>query len=160
MHPTVIAVEAERPDRGISLEVAMQWNMSYTESVHTFANTINTHEGGTHEEGFRAALTNTANKWGENWGLIKKTGGSALRRRHPRGPDGDHLDQARRTAVRGSDQDQARQHRGSLVRPASGQRQARRLVRAEPRRGQADHPQGSGGGHRPDRRPEGAGRRP
>ena len=50
----------------------MQWNTSYQESVHTFANTINTHEGGTHEEGFRAALTNTANKWGENWGLIKK----------------------------------------------------------------------------------------
>ena len=40
--------------------------------MHTFANTINTHEGGTHEEGFRAALTNTANKWGETWGLIKK----------------------------------------------------------------------------------------
>ena len=72
-HPTVIAVEAERPESGMSLEVAMQWNISYTESVHTFANTINTHEGGTHEEGFRAALTNTANKWGENWGLIKKT---------------------------------------------------------------------------------------
>ena len=50
----------------------MQWNMSYTESVHTFANTINTHEGGTHEEGFRSALTNTANKWGETWGMIKK----------------------------------------------------------------------------------------
>jgi DNA gyrase subunit B len=39
----------DRPDRGMSLEVAMQWNHSYTESVHTFANTINTHEGGTHE---------------------------------------------------------------------------------------------------------------
>ena len=72
VHSSVIAFEADRPDRGISLEVAMQWNNSYTESVHTFANTINTHEGGTHEEGFRAALTNTANKWGENWGLIKK----------------------------------------------------------------------------------------
>ncbi len=73
IHPSVIAVEAERPDSGISLELAMQWNASYNESVHTFANTINTHEGGTHEEGFRAALTNTANKWGENWGLIKKS---------------------------------------------------------------------------------------
>ena len=73
IHSSVIAVEAERPDSGISLELAMQWNVSYTESVHTFANTINTHEGGTHEEGFRAALTNTANKWGENWGLIKKS---------------------------------------------------------------------------------------
>jgi DNA gyrase subunit B len=72
VHSSVIAVEAERPDTGISVEIAMQWNMSYNESVHTFANTINTHEGGTHEEGFRAALTNTANKWGENWGAIKK----------------------------------------------------------------------------------------
>ncbi len=72
MHSSVIAVEAERPDTGISVEVAMQWNMSYTESVHTFANTINTHEGGTHEEGFRSALTYTANKWGETWSMIKK----------------------------------------------------------------------------------------
>ncbi len=72
VHSSVIAVEAERPESGMSLEVAMQWNTSYTESVHTFANTINTHEGGTHEEGFRAALTNTANRWGENWGMIKK----------------------------------------------------------------------------------------
>ena len=72
VHASVIAFEVDRHDRGISLEVAMQWNNSYTESVHTFANTINTREGGTHEEGFRAALTNTANKWGENWGLIKR----------------------------------------------------------------------------------------
>ena len=73
VHSTVVAVEADRPEAGMSLEVAMQWNVSYQESVHTFANTINTHEGGTHEEGFRAALTNTANRWGEHWGLIKKT---------------------------------------------------------------------------------------
>ena len=72
VNPSVIAVEAERPESGMSLELAMQWNVSYQESVHTFANTINTHEGGTHEEGFRASLTNTANKWGETWGLIKK----------------------------------------------------------------------------------------
>ncbi len=56
----------------MSLEVAMQWNTSYTESVHTFANTINTHEGGTHEEGFRAALTSLVNNWGKDWGLMKK----------------------------------------------------------------------------------------
>ncbi|HET9647626.1 MAG TPA: DNA topoisomerase (ATP-hydrolyzing) subunit B [Microlunatus sp.] len=72
INPTIIALEAERPESGMTLELAMQWNTSYTESVHTFANAINTHEGGTHEEGFRAALTNTANKWGESWGLIKK----------------------------------------------------------------------------------------
>ncbi|RYP83816.1 DNA topoisomerase (ATP-hydrolyzing) subunit B [Nocardioides guangzhouensis] len=74
-NPTVISFEAETPDEvenHMSLEVAMQWNTSFTESVHTFANTINTHEGGTHEEGFRAALTSLVNNWGEEWGLIKK----------------------------------------------------------------------------------------
>ncbi|MGA4670044.1 DNA topoisomerase (ATP-hydrolyzing) subunit B [Propionibacteriaceae bacterium Y1923] len=72
VHPTVIAVEAHRPEEGIGVEVAMQWNSSYTPSVHTFANTINTQEGGTHDEGFRAAMTTTVNKWGETWGMIKK----------------------------------------------------------------------------------------
>ncbi|MFL6063806.1 MAG: DNA topoisomerase (ATP-hydrolyzing) subunit B [Friedmanniella sp.] len=72
IHASVIDVEAERPEAGLSLEIAMQWNTSYNESVHTFANAINTHEGGTHEEGFRAALTLTANKWAETWGLVKK----------------------------------------------------------------------------------------
>ncbi|MGD7789210.1 DNA topoisomerase (ATP-hydrolyzing) subunit B [Propionibacteriaceae bacterium Y1700] len=72
IHSTVVDVDDEDADQGLSLEVAMQWNTSYNESVHTFANTINTHEGGTHEEGFRAALTNTVNRWGETWGLIKK----------------------------------------------------------------------------------------
>ena len=72
INPSVIAVEANAEAQRMGLEVAMQWNTSFNESVHTFANTINTHEGGTHEEGFRAALTNTVNRWGETWGLIKK----------------------------------------------------------------------------------------
>ncbi|HEX6517176.1 MAG TPA: DNA topoisomerase (ATP-hydrolyzing) subunit B [Nocardioidaceae bacterium] len=71
-HPSVISFEAEQPESGMSLEVAMQWNTTFTESVHTFANTINTHEGGTHEEGFRASLTSLVNRWGEDWGLMKK----------------------------------------------------------------------------------------
>ncbi len=74
-NPSVINFEATTPPAApsqMSLELAMQWNTSYTESVHTFANTINTHEGGTHEEGFRAALTTLVNNWGEEWGLIKK----------------------------------------------------------------------------------------
>ena len=74
-NPTVINFEASTPEsleQQMSLEVAMQWNTSYKESVHTFANTINTHEGGTHEEGFRSALTTLVNSWGEEWGLIKK----------------------------------------------------------------------------------------
>jgi DNA gyrase subunit B len=72
IHKSTISFEAEGNDSGMSLEVAMQWNNSFTESVHTFANTINTHEGGTHEEGFRAALTSTVNGWAEEWGLVKK----------------------------------------------------------------------------------------
>ncbi|HET7358190.1 MAG TPA: DNA topoisomerase (ATP-hydrolyzing) subunit B [Nocardioidaceae bacterium] len=71
-HPSIIDFGAEVNGAGMSLEVAMQWNTTFTESVHTFANTINTHEGGTHEEGFRAALTSLVNHWGEDWGLIKK----------------------------------------------------------------------------------------
>src|SRR5690606_33397102 len=45
------------------VEVAMQWNSSYQESVFSFANNINTHEGGSHMSGFRSALTRTINKW-------------------------------------------------------------------------------------------------
>ncbi|WP_184569773.1 DNA topoisomerase (ATP-hydrolyzing) subunit B [Streptomyces zagrosensis] len=63
VHPTVIDVEAEDKERMLSLEVAMQWNGQYTEGVYSFANTIHTHEGGTHEEGFRAALTYLINKY-------------------------------------------------------------------------------------------------
>ncbi len=71
-HRTIISFEAFNDAVGMSLEVAMQWNTSFTESVHTFANTINTHEGGAHEEGFRSALTSTVNAWAETWGLVKK----------------------------------------------------------------------------------------
>ena len=71
-HKTVIDFEAEDTDAGISLEVAMQWNAGFQESVYTFANTINTHEGGTHEEGFRAALTTLVNKFAREWGVLKE----------------------------------------------------------------------------------------
>jgi DNA gyrase subunit B len=74
-NPSVISFEAESPEdteNHMSLEMAMQWNTTFTESVHTFANTINTHEGGTHEEGFRAALTTLINNAGFDWGLMKK----------------------------------------------------------------------------------------
>jgi len=71
-HKTVIDFESEDTKQKISAEIAMQWSAGYTESVYTFANTINTQEGGTHEEGFRASLTSIVNKYGEEWGLIKK----------------------------------------------------------------------------------------
>jgi DNA gyrase subunit B len=57
---------------GMALEVAMQWNATYAESVYTFANTINTHEGGTHEEGFRAALTTVVNKFARDQKILKE----------------------------------------------------------------------------------------
>jgi DNA gyrase subunit B len=57
---------------GMALEVAMQWNATYAESVYTFANTINTHEGGTHEEGFRAALTSVVNKYARAAKILKE----------------------------------------------------------------------------------------
>lgn len=72
VHPDVISFELEDKDLKISLEVAMQWTTSYQESVHTYANTINTHEGGTHEEGFRAALTTLVNKYAREKGIIKE----------------------------------------------------------------------------------------
>jgi DNA gyrase subunit B len=69
VHRSVIEFGAD--GEGMAVEVAMQWNESYGESVYTFANTINTHEGGTHEEGFRAALTGIVNKYGADKKLLK-----------------------------------------------------------------------------------------
>jgi DNA gyrase subunit B len=69
VHRSVIAFESH--GEGMALEIAMQWNDSYTESVYTFANTINTKEGGTHEEGFRAALTSIVNATARGKGWLK-----------------------------------------------------------------------------------------
>ncbi|MEN4447243.1 DNA topoisomerase (ATP-hydrolyzing) subunit B [Mycobacterium sp. SM3041] len=69
IQPSIIAFDGARP--GCEVEVAMQWNAGFSESVHTFANTINTHEGGTHEEGFRAALTSVVNKYAKDKKLLK-----------------------------------------------------------------------------------------
>ena len=72
LHKSVIAIESEDKKARLSLEVSMQWNNGFSESVYTFANTIHTHEGGTHEEGFRTALTSVVNKFAEEQGLIRK----------------------------------------------------------------------------------------
>jgi DNA gyrase subunit B len=68
----IISFDFEDHERKMALEVAMQWTTAYTESVHTYANTINTHEGGTHEEGFRAALTTLVNKYAREKGILKE----------------------------------------------------------------------------------------
>ncbi len=70
VHGSVIEFADEQ--LGMSVEIAMQWNASYTEGVHTFANTINTTEGGTHEEGFRAALTSVVNRYARDQKLLKE----------------------------------------------------------------------------------------
>ena len=67
----VIDFEAEDLSLGISAEVAMEWTSAYSESVHTFANTISTTEGGTHEEGFRAALTSLVNRYAREKNILK-----------------------------------------------------------------------------------------
>ncbi|MDQ7810076.1 DNA topoisomerase (ATP-hydrolyzing) subunit B [Amycolatopsis sp. A133] len=70
IHSSVISFEAK--GTGLEVEVAMQWNNGFTPSVYTFANTINTHEGGTHEEGFRAALTRVVNTYARDKKLLKE----------------------------------------------------------------------------------------
>ena len=67
----VISFEAEDLKLGISAELAMQWTTAYSEAVHTFANTISTTEGGTHEEGFRAALTSLVNRYARDKAILK-----------------------------------------------------------------------------------------
>ena len=70
VHGSVIEFSEEGD--GIAVEIAMQWTTSYSESVHTFANTINTAEGGTHEEGFRAALTSILNRYAREQKLLRE----------------------------------------------------------------------------------------
>jgi len=65
----VISMEGEK--NGVPVEVAMVYNTSYTENLHSYVNNINTHEGGTHLSGFRRGLTNTLKKYAENSGLLK-----------------------------------------------------------------------------------------
>jgi DNA gyrase subunit B len=70
VHPSIIEFGDETD--GMSIEIAMQWTTSYSESVHSFANVINTAEGGTHEEGFRTALTSVINKYARDQKLLKE----------------------------------------------------------------------------------------
>jgi DNA gyrase subunit B len=72
VHEEIIAIESETDAKDMSVEIAMQWTNAYNEGVHTYANTINTHEGGTHEEGFRAALTGLLNRYSRDKGLLKE----------------------------------------------------------------------------------------
>jgi DNA gyrase subunit B len=70
IHPRVIHFEGQEADH--SLELAMQWNAGYNDNVFSFANNINTHEGGTHLSGFRAAITRTINDYARSKGFLKE----------------------------------------------------------------------------------------
>jgi len=72
VHPEVISIETEDIENRISVELALQWTNAYSESVFTYANTIATTEGGTHEEGFRAAMTTLVNKYARDKGILKE----------------------------------------------------------------------------------------
>jgi DNA gyrase subunit B len=72
LHPHVIDVSDGAEDGEAEVEVALQWTTSYTETVLSFANNINTHEGGTHEEGFRKALTKAINDFARAKNLLKE----------------------------------------------------------------------------------------
>jgi DNA gyrase subunit B len=70
LHARVIHME--RISEDAEVEVALQWNNGFAESIHSFANTINTHEGGMHEEGLKKALTNVINRYARDKGLLKE----------------------------------------------------------------------------------------
>ena len=72
VHEEIISIENETKEKNMSVEIAMQWTNGYNEGVHTYANTINTHEGGTHEEGFRTAITSLLNKYARDKGQLKE----------------------------------------------------------------------------------------
>ena len=134
----------------------MQWNSSYQESIHSFANNINTREGGSHMSGFRSALTRTLNKYARDHGLLKEKEDNLAGRGRARGAHRGDLGQAARPAVRGPDQDQARQPRHGRLRRVDRQHRPGRVPRGEPERGaRGDHEVGAGAA-RPRGRAQGA----
>ncbi len=128
----------------------------YTESVYSFANTINTHEGGMHEEGLKKSLTNVLNRYARAEGPPEGEGRQPDRRGRARGPRRDHLGEAARPAVRGTDEDEARQRLDALARRDHRERPVLRVARGAPRRRQAHLGEGLQRGQGPARGPAGA----
>jgi DNA gyrase subunit B len=144
VHKHVVYFEEE--EEGSQVEVAMQWNSSYVESVFSFANNINTTEGGTHLQGFRSALTRTVNVYARQEGLLKeKEGGEPRGRGRARRPGRGHLRQVAQPAVRGADEDEAGQPADRRARRAYGQPAAGRVLRGEQDGGPPGRPEGDPG---------------
>ena len=129
LHP-VFYVEKEIEHIGI--EVAIQYTDAYSESVYSFANTINTIDGGTHLTGLRTAITRVINDYAGASQPAQGRRPQLHRRRHPRGPDRHRQHQAPRPAVREPDQGQADEPRGADLCPAGGGRGLQHLSGGEP----------------------------
>ena len=143
------------------VEVAFQWNTGYnTDGLHSFANGINTIEGGMHEEGFKKAPHQRGQQVRPGQGPAQGEGRQPPGRGHPRGPHRHHLRAPARPAVRGPDQGQARQRLDALAGRAGHQREAGRLARGAPHRGQQDRQEGDRRRPGPRRGPQGPRRHP
>ncbi len=94
----------------------MQWNTGYTESLYSFANTINTHEGGMHEEGLKKALTNVLNRYARAKGLLKEKDDNLIGEDVREGLIAILSVKLRDPAVRGADEDEARERLDALAR--------------------------------------------
>ena len=135
IHRSIIFLENETEDGAV--EIAMQWNSAYNETIFTFANNINTTEGGTHLSGFRAALTRTIN------GYARQKNSSRRKRRpqrrgRARGPHGGHLGQAQDPQFEGQTKTKLGNSEVETLVKQTRQREAGRVPRGEPRRRQAD----------------------
>ena len=136
-HARAAAQEGHLPSTDASdvgeVEVAMQWNNSYQESLLSFANNINTHEGGTHLSGFRSALTRTINAYARQKGELKEKDDNLQGEDVREGLTAIISVKIARPAVRGPDEDQARQPAGRGLRAGGRQQGPRRVPRGEPR---------------------------
>ena len=155
--PDLLRRRGQLVENKVSLEIAMQWNSTYSESVYTFANTINTIEGGTHEEGFRAALTTVVNKWAIDKKIIKDTKEDRF--------SGDDIREglAAIVSIKLGEPQFEGQTKAKLGNSSAktfvqqvSQRQADRLVRAQPGRSQDRRQQDLAGRPRPQGRAAGA----
>ena len=151
LHDKPIHFEADRemPNNGtLTMEVALQYNDGYSENVFSFANNINTVDGGTHLSGFRSALTRTINAFGQQAGLFKDVKENLTGDDVREGPDRGGEREGSAAAVRRPDQGQAEQ-RHRRLHDAVRQRQAGRVLRQELRRGAQDRRQGDRSGAGP-----------
>ena len=151
----IISFEGESAEGEGAVEVAMQWNSSYQESVFSFANNINTIEGGSHLSGFRSALTGALNRYAREHQELREKDPPLSGEDVREGLTAVISAKLDRSAVRGADQDQARQPRHGRVRAVGRQRQAGRVPRGEPAGRARGDPQGGVGGAGARGRPQG-----